>query len=185
MRWRAALANGSSDTKCGSTEYATAGGDSGQRDQSRPDAAVCGELRNRDRERAGMRVSQFAGAADGDSDYVERPAGRRQRDGAGGELSAAGRRWQVFSDWGFTLYARERMGDCESSGGLASGGAERSCSGGCAECRGQRGATTCAGSAGWGSEADGEQEGLALQSVSRRGRSTSWAQVRARAGDAA
>src|ERR1017187_9367335 len=114
-----------------------------------------------DRERAGMRVSELTCAADGDPDHDRRSAWRRERDCAGGKLFTAGERRQVFSDWSRALYPRKRLG-C-------------------------RGAESCCSKLGQQqyrefSEVDGEQESLAVQSILRGRRSSSWAEVKVPAG---
>lgn len=162
--------DGSSDVQSDSTKHANPGGDSGQRDQSRPEAAVRRQVYGADRERAGMRVSEFGGAAARDSHHAERTAGRRKRDGTGGELFATGQRRQVFSDWGFALHARKCLGDRRSSGRLGCRGAGRSYAKPREPRSGQR------------SEADREQESVALQSVFRKRQSSSQAQIEAATG---
>jgi len=89
----------------------------------------------------------------------------------------------VFSDWGIALYARECLGDCQSSGGLASGGAELSDGGpGVDPCGSPRGISrgiSQSSRAGQCSDAYGEQEKLAVQSVRRGRRNSFGAEVRA------
>ena len=152
--------DGSSNIQSDSTKHANPGGDSGQRDQSRPDEAVRRKVCGADRERAGMRVSEFGGAAARDSNHAERTSRRRKRDGAGGELFAAGQRRQIFSDRGFAVHARKCLGDCRSSGRLECRGAGRSYAKPRKPRSGQR------------PKADREQESVALQSVFRRRQSS-------------
>ena len=78
MLWSAGgNGDGSSDNQCDSTKHANPGGDSGERDQPGPAASVWRKVHGVDRERAGVRVSKFGGAAGRDSHHAERTSRRR------------------------------------------------------------------------------------------------------------
>src|SRR5258708_22844299 len=69
--------HGCFDAQSDSPEHQNPGRDFGQRDQSRPDAAICRAVHGAGCERSGLWVSQFAGAASGNSDHAQRASRRR------------------------------------------------------------------------------------------------------------
>jgi len=158
--------NRSSNPKRDSTQHPHSGGDPRRRDQSRPDAAVRRAGHGADRQRAGMRISEFRGAEDRDAHHAQQPARRRQRNRNGRELSAAGKRWTIFPDWRVPLYARECLGNRKCSGRLEGRGAGQSFSGPRDCYTGERLETNGA-----------EKGGVAVQHVLRKRRSSSRAQV--------
>ncbi len=133
---------GSNDFESDSTQHSAAGRDSGGCDQPGPNATVWREMYAAGGERSGLRISQFRRIAGWDAHHAERTAGRWKRNRAGGELSSAGKRRQVFSDWRFAVYPWKRMGNCGSSRGLERDDEERS-SAGCGEFRRQSGFEGC------------------------------------------
>ena len=73
------------------TQHANPGGDPGERDQSGPNASLWRQVHGTDRERAGLRLSEFRSAAYRDANHAEWSAGRGKRDWARSELPATGK----------------------------------------------------------------------------------------------
>src|SRR5579864_966330 len=79
------LSHGSFDRKAGATEHASARGNSGERHQPGPEAAVWGSVPVADRERTGMRVSQLRRVAGRNTDHAQWIGGRGKCNRASGE----------------------------------------------------------------------------------------------------